>query len=149
MCGEKAMASGEVIGMLGSPPHVRGKVDPVLLQVLHGGITPACAGKRCFCHPCSSHPWDHPRMCGEKGSLERSDTVMQGSPPHVRGKEPTQNPDDFIRGITPACAGKSSRHHLDGATGRDHPRMCGEKDISPSPPTPCLGSPPHVRGKAY
>ena len=49
MCGEKFITGCPYILWKGSPPHVRGKGDP--LWVLAGalGITPACAGKR-FLH---------------------------------------------------------------------------------------------------
>ena len=52
-----------------------------------------------------------------------------------------------VKGITPACAGKS--HDKDkGAEGkRDHPRMCGEKAIDAGRTFAESGSPPHVRGK--
>ena len=47
-CGEKpafSMPSGTIMG---SPPHMRGKVGPVNLGGQRGGITPAYAGKRYF-----------------------------------------------------------------------------------------------------
>lgn len=32
-----------------------------------------------------------------------------GSPPHVRGKDDLFNKESLLRGITPACAGKSQK----------------------------------------
>ena len=86
-------------------------------------------------------------MCGEKISGTMQTTMQKGSPPHVRGKDAARKEKGLLRGITPACAGKSSM--LSGAITSllDHPRMCGEKPrISESLP-PVRGSPPHVRGK--
>ena len=55
MCGEKAYINAAMDGGVGSPPHVRGKVPPLLGFGLMLRITPACAGKsshvllRCRC----------------------------------------------------------------------------------------------------
>ena len=46
MCGEKAKVTSSPGSMMGSPPHVRGKAVDLLAGGEHGGITPACAGKR-------------------------------------------------------------------------------------------------------
>ena len=128
MCGEKAAFQRLHLAMLGSPPHVRGKDLQRPRQHRGTGITPACAGKS-FCFRSSSvRTWDHPRMCGEKGSRYREQIYSLGSPPHVRGKvtfviECPQLP-------------------------KDHPRMCGEKVLLWAGLARSMGSPPHVRGKA-
>lgn len=46
MCGEKLRPAAGAARQLGSPPHVRGKVDDVHAEGAGQGITPACAGKR-------------------------------------------------------------------------------------------------------
>ena len=87
VCGEKENELREFAAQIGSPPRVRGKDVGAVEALLHGGITPACAGKRA--KRISRIQWrrDHPRVCGEKyNSMGRQ----------------TQNPR-----ITPACAGKS------------------------------------------
>ena len=48
-------------------------------------------------------------------------------------------------GITPACAGKTSKRYPPSFGFWDHPRMCGKDDIHAEPPVRRLGSPPHVR----
>ena len=53
----------------------------------------------------------------------------------------------FGMGITPACAGKSSRKDAGCIRSRDHPRMCGEKVAQEILQNCNEGSPPHVRGK--
>ena len=51
--------------------------------------------------------------------------------------------------ITPACAGKSILVIAWVQYCRDHPRMCGEKNIVRKASFDPQGSPPHVRGKAF
>ena len=66
MCGEKFVATLRLSSFVGSPPHVRGKVGFAFLHTFAVGITPACAGKSRQAARYDRHPWDHPRMCGEK-----------------------------------------------------------------------------------
>ena len=56
------------------------------------------------------------------------------------------NPDR--RGITPAYAGKSSNYNGCGELVRDHPRVCGEKEMPDLTYRRAEGSPPRMRGKA-
>ena len=68
--------------------------------------------------------------------------------PHVLGKDTRRQRDDSVRGITPACAGKSTAM-VRAMTGKwDHPRVCGEKAAFSSSALLGAGSPPRVRGKA-
>ena len=127
MCGEKTFLEQKRPPRLGSPPHVRGKVRKAKKAVRCTWITPACAGKRNWQCSTTRPEKDHPRMCGEKGSLPMLLDSQRGSPPHVRGKEgrckrscvaDTGSPPHVRgkvehrvgsrrgRGITPACAGK-------------------------------------------
>ena len=46
LCGEKAVQRGDITGMSGSPPPMRGKVFQSFTQCPNFGITPAYAGKR-------------------------------------------------------------------------------------------------------
>ena len=50
--------------------------------------------------------------------------------------------------ITPAHAGKRLLGRLPGMGGPDHPRACGEKDLSEAGADELGGSPPRMRGKA-
>ena len=170
MCGEKRCLILQSGYTSGSPPHVRGKVvfDDTHSQLPR--ITPACAGKSqlpdgnwnqnqdhprmCGEKPSGrskgSHPaQDHPRMCGEKALAGFDNAMPTGSPPHVRGKGCDFPGCVGAQGITPACAGKSFGFQYIKDFMGDHPRMCGEKEFWPSPPTGSTGSPPHVRGKAF
>ena len=50
-------------------------------------------------------------------------------------------------GITPAHAGKSGNYSTGAASGKDHPRTCGEKASDTHTDCKASGSPPHMRGK--
>ena len=107
MCGENRLVLELRRLALGSPPHVRGKLDKIGAINFNSGITPACAGKTMLAFPLYRHKEDHPRMCGENNSLTQTTTVSKGSPPHVRGKPRRSGLPFLVFRITPACAGKT------------------------------------------
>ena len=148
MCGEKRAKSICRKPKAGSPPHVRGKGKDIDRTGRAAGITPACAGKSCISVRLSGLRGDHPRMCGEKESNIGGYVSTVGSPPHVRGKVRRLTLERLFTGITPACAGKSTKLRNAIRSKWDHPRMCGEKLYTPCIIAPNVGSPPHVRGKA-
>ena len=147
VCGEKTPMRSEGVRGVGSPPRVRGKGRPGRLRVWLARITPACAGKSGCCNPDPQGQRDHPRVCGEKITPLLFLALASGSPPRVRGKEDTAGSLDAVRGITPACAGKSGAPVGRLAVVRDHPRVCGEKRVATSATGTGTGSPPRVRGK--
>ena len=147
VCGEKTLYSGIRLVVLGSPPRVRGKGEQTARPHYHMRITPACAGKRRLSAKTASRSRDHPRVCGEKLVQFVHFRCPKGSPPRVRGKEDTAGSLDAVRGITPACAGKSGAPVGRLAVVRDHPRVCGEKRVATSATGTGTGSPPRVRGK--
>ena len=51
-----------------------------------------------------------------------------------------------VRGIIPARAGSSHRHHTIRPKYRDHPRACGEQNLPNTSAVPIGGSSPRVRG---
>ena len=65
----------------------------------------------------------------------------------MRGKAPDRHPAGAAGGITPAYAGKRIFKAWCGFSGRDHPRVCGEKGESCRSFSPGRGSPPRMRGK--
>ena len=116
-------------------------------QPLRFWITPAYAGKRGSGSPPRSCRRDHPRVCEEKVTGIRSQTINEGSPPRVRGKDkPDEKKFTFGR-ITPACAGKSQLVKAFQRRSWDHPRVCGEKYRPSARLLIFGGSPPRVRGK--
>ena len=127
VCGEKTQIGQVVHPDWGSPPRMRGKEVGVSGDGLQLGITPAYAGKSSPGLSDMHANGDHPRMCGEKARTLIVEDEPQGSPPHVRGKAPQGSGSSRARGITPACAGKRTRHAVKRHRSGDHPRMCGEK----------------------
>ena len=129
MGGEKCNLGVLHLHGIGSPPHGRGKDQPIDDAGFQKGITPAWAGKRCP-HSLPRHFWrDHPRMGGEKASMTRLKLWQLGSPPHGRGKECGGVIFGGPTGITPAWAGKSFRFYCMRTFRKDHPRMGGEKEL--------------------
>ena len=112
---------------VGSPPRVRGKVQPERDVQDAARITPAYAGKRK--PPPDRHKnWgDHPRMCGEKLLISAYFRFKRGSPP--------------------ADAGKSWRASKKPPGSSDHPRACGEKAGLWYTLYAKRGSPPRMQGK--
>ena len=148
MCGEKLCFPAVFFPWAGSPPHVRGKGGfgfPVGLSL---GITPACAVKRADGAGGREAVGDHPRVCGEKIIAHVIPKLAQGSPPRMRGKVLTIPTSSNCVGITPACAGKSSRNETCWHRPWDHPCVCGEKIEMPYELLLKEGSPPRMRGKA-
>ena len=107
VCGEMSFAVLIVCIALGSPPRMRGKVHLTAYFFIIWGITPACAGKRFPSFSPAVRPRDHPRVCGEKFTVNTVDLDLIGSPPRMRGKVEVHGRVVFDVGITPACAGKS------------------------------------------
>ena len=65
VCGENTLGVPSHSGKLGSPPRVRGKLDPVHAVPRAVRITPACAGKTTSSRTTDIYSPDHPRVCGE------------------------------------------------------------------------------------
>ena len=133
--------------MYGSPPHVRGKETRQAGLLRAPGITPAYAEKSYTRLVLLRPMWDHPRVCGEKTFLEPKGQTRLGSPPRMRGKGC-----NLARGvrpdrITPAYAGKSRYLMRKSGEQKDHPRVCGEKELRQAIAVQHIGSPPRMRGK--
>ena len=87
-------------------------------------------------------------MGGEKFQQHQFGPFPRGSPPHGRGKDSAQYSRMNCHRITPAWAGKSLRYQPLPVSGKDHPRMGGEKMEIMLDVWTYQGSPPHGRGKA-
>ena len=108
LCGEKKAENTAKILKEGSPPPMRGKVRNN--------------------SPFDNAFKDHPRLCGEKTDLSISMLNKLGSPPPMRGKVLVKFHFNNGYGITPAYAGKRHTRWSRKSSGRDHPRLCGEKN---------------------
>ena len=87
-------------------------------------------------------------MCGEQFICIKLKKRLKGSPPRVRGTAMARLHGEYVKRITPACAGNRnfSSSHIFLLT--DHPRVCGEQYASRRQKKPVWGSPPRVRGTA-
>ena len=65
MCGKDPLGLPALFLIIGSPPHVRERLNIKRNAQSSCGITPACAGKTGFSAKISALLWDHPRMCGK------------------------------------------------------------------------------------
>ena len=128
---------------------MRGKVTRIYALADKEGITPAYAGKSGKRVEKTPQVWDHPRVCGEKSYSLAVLGAVSGSPPRMRGKAPSLAVLGACIGITPAYAGKRCARGHPWELGRDHPRVCGEKQDCSGPCAPGRGSPPRMRGKDY
>ena len=90
-----------------------------------------------------------PAGAGKTSILAFSAMVASGSPPQVRGKHRNCRQYAYQHGITPAGAGKTADCRQVRNLCEDHPRRCGENNISCAEKVNTLGSPPQVRGKHY
>ena len=85
---------------------MRGKAAGGGQSTTRSGITPAYAGKSIVKFSLTKREGDHPRICGEKSSGSSDTISVEGSPPHMRGKDPDAQIQALGRRITPAYAGK-------------------------------------------
>ena len=147
VCGENSAPASAMLTAEGSPPRVRGKQAGQVRHERGRGLTPACAGKT----PRTPNGWKrkraHPRVCGENGWAFDTGFEPAGSPPRVRGKRGGPHLFSCPRGLTPACAGKTTSSTPITSSPAAHPRVCGENDLARSSRAAWLGSPPRVRGK--
>ena len=139
----------EKVAVPGSPPRMRGKAEHPSYFSSFFRITPAYAGKSFLRSFSQSRSGDHPRVCGEKLIKGLVHPIWMGSPPRMRGKGIEQSNCRVGMRITPAYAGKRIICPKSAVISWDHPRVCGEKLRLPAVRFEGVGSPPHVRGKAY
>ena len=146
-CGENAGFLVHGIGIIGSPPRMRGKRRAWCLSISACRITPADAGKTHSLNSSNRRSQDHPRGCGENYHFIDIRLGIPGSPPRMRGKR--CNPFSFTYHfrITPADAGKTVTVKRKFHIIQDHPRGCGENKSLNFIKLACQGSPPRMRGK--
>ena len=120
------MLTYQLIGVMGSPPHMRGTPDQAVPGIEGAGITPAHAGNTSRRLATAWRSTDHPRTCGEHSHNWALSMCTKGSPPHMRGTLP------FMGRRKPPS--------------RDHPRTCGEHRCCRLYRKYRPGSPPHMRG---
>ena len=110
-------------------------------------LIPACAGKTRRLWAWRPPSPAHPRACGENVLAASSASSTPGSSPRVRGKPPRERAGPPVRGLIPACAGKTRLCSTTCPEPRAHPRACGENARILSRTQWTRGSSPRVRGK--
>ena len=146
-CGEKEPGELRAQLLRGSSPRVRGKADGGVVVEEFGGIIPAGAGKSAGERQAEALFRDHPRGCGEKQDARFRPFQRLGSSPRVRGKGLRDMAPDDPRRIIPAGAGKRAVPRPRDPCQEDHPRGCGEKNVTHWDIYDLEGSSPRVRGK--
>ena len=131
----------------GSSPRVRGKLLCCSCLRFLVGLIPACAGKTARVTARSMSVTAHPRVCGENGLIAEPFRQEGGSSPRVRGKRNKWGTLLLIRGLIPACAGKTRGYRVWALFRWAHPRVCGENMMTTSQLGLSVGSSPRVRGK--
>ena len=110
-------------------------------------LIPACAGKTRRLWAWRPPSPAHPRACGENVLAASSASSTPGSSPRVRGKPPRERAGPPVRGLIPACAGKTRSTWRTPSPRQAHPRACGENNGMGEGVVGCFGSSPRVRGK--
>ena len=130
VCGEHGAMSSPEKGFMGSSPRMRGAPRRGQRRLRPQGIIPAYAGSTSpppgSCAACR----DHPRVCGEHQRMNVRHELRRGSSPRMRGAHRVRYHVQRGRGIIPAYAGSTRWHSSSGPRRRDHPRVCGEHDMS-------------------
>ena len=130
----------------GSPPLARGVHQTGYTVGTLPGITPACAGSTQPLRLNRLPRRDHPRLRGEYIPLNLFRLFCLGSPPLARGVLGQLLAGIIRAGITPACAGSTSRIRFRIYRSWDHPRLRGEYIFGTATQAEHLGSPPLARG---
>ena len=131
----------------GSPPRARGRHSELRCEVMHRGLTPACAGTSGLGVGGAFRARAHPRVRGDvqRGRLGR--LCSQGSPPRARGRRQPRARDRDDGGLTPACAGTSRAPRLAWRGCWAHPRVRGDVNNTTTLANAAGGSPPRARGR--
>ena len=131
---------------MGSSPRMRGTpVGHQRKDMIHG-IIPAYAGNTRWTSTKGHDSWDHPRVCGEHSNLIPNGSNTAGSSPRMRGTHLSFQALTRYQGIIPAYAGNTRTRQAAVARQRDHPRVCGEHEITVTGDGTGWGSSPRMRG---
>ena len=130
----------------GSSPRLRGTRRAGRRSAGADGIIPALAGNTAVHIDFHGVFWDHPRACGEHWTGEGTQESIVGSSPRLRGTPIAATIPAPEKGIIPALAGNTGAGGVGGVAGWDHPRACGEHEMTLLENGVALGSSPRLRG---
>ena len=146
VCGEHSYTSTNWHNVDDLPPRVRGARLRDAVLMADDRLTPACAGSTSGQRHGTGNVTTYPRVCGEHHTAVLAVTSGHDLPPRVRGARRINKRWRNAAGLTPACAGSTSRRRRGAARAPTYPRVCGEHPRS----SPLSGSdidlPPRVRG---
>ena len=111
----------------GSSPRVRGAHRNRHPLARQRRFIPACAGSAMPSRLSPIACAVHPRVCGERPSIQRAKSRSPGSSPRVRGALIGSLPSAFRRRFIPACAGSAICCFSIACCAAVHPRVCGER----------------------
>src|SRR6266511_2959990 len=130
----------------GPPPRTRGTRRSPTRPQGDPGTTPAYAGNACSRPPWAPTRRDHPRVCGERGSVVGRGDQVWGPPSRTRGTLHDRPPEDAQGGTTPAYAGNARVCCTSSDPPWDHPRVRGERVFARLTSQSAWGPPPRTRG---
>ena len=130
VCGEHSFASNARRSTSGSSPRMRGAQFSEIPLLPVRGIIPAYAGSTRPRAPAAWSLGDHPRVCGEHILLALIILSLMGSSPRMRGALLNVPHVGAERGIIPAYAGSTGSLGFHLGDYWDHPRVCGEHNVS-------------------
>lgn len=110
------------------------------------GISPACAGNTTAASYRRPRGRDQPRVCGEYSSRTSVRRLAIGSAPLARGIHGSDALPRTWAGVSPACAGNTTRRPACSRAHWGQPRVCGEYYYRHSNQAGDVGSAPRVRG---
>src|SRR5690625_1147602 len=84
VCGKDACPLCFCLGVAGSPPRMRERLNFHQYLSFRTGITPAYAGKTFLTLSAFQLVWDHPRVCGKDSCYFFLQWLNSGSPPRMR-----------------------------------------------------------------
>ena len=131
---------------MGSSPRMRGTPAIHIVTEVLFGIIPAYAGNTSDINTCTFTGRDHPRVCGEHHWSTSWLCRRSGSSPRMRGTRCRRTVRGSRARIIPAYAGNTSLIPTESASSRDHPRVCGEHEVSFPSSSNMPGSSPRMRG---
>ena len=147
VCGGSSKTEPWPLSTMGLSPRVRGKrCLPGLFHRISRSI-PACAGEAPIPRYAGGEAGVYPRVCGGSRFEYKSEWLVTGLSPRVRGKQAKGCSSDQGRGSIPACAGEASPPILPIPPPAVYPRVCGGSAFRRCPQGPAAGLSPRVRGK--
>ena len=144
--GERVTRCRHPSGRAGSSPRARGTGLQPRRHPAHGRFIPACAGNGWIARTHPTPQAVHPRVRGERRWRRRCARSRRGSSPRARGTERAHLLDVPPCRFIPACAGNGSADFSLTRLLRVHPRVRGERALSPGVQSSSGGSSPRARG---